>query len=126
MIVKRKTWEIRSSYFDVELDQSVLEYSQDRDEIGKVTLKYDSSSGMNYTASVSIELWLYWLNAGTQINVTLNHCDKFVGVLQGKFLLLYLRSNVSRCFGRWLAKKLTLVNEMKSMILVVKDVVVKE
>ena len=104
----------------------MLEYSQDRGEIGTVTLKYDSSSGMNYNASVSIELWLYWLNAETQIKVTLNHCDKFVVVLQGKFLLLYLRSNVSRCFGRWLAKKLTLVNEMKAMILVLKDVVVRE
>lgn len=54
-----------STYIDVDLDTRLNEYSQDKDDICKVDLKYNSSSRKKDTASVSVEVWLYWLDAGS-------------------------------------------------------------
>ena len=92
--------EISSTHFDVKLDQLENIYSQDRDEISKVNLKYDLSSRKKDTASVTIELWLHWLTFGTKVEIISHYWEIFVVILQENFLLLRWRRNVSWCFRR--------------------------
>ena len=84
----------------MDLDLSLNEYSQNKDDICKVYLKYNSSSRKKDTASVPVELWSYWLNDGTQAVTTSNLWGKYFVVLQEKFPLLQWRRNVLRDFGR--------------------------
>ena len=59
------------------------------------------------------------------MEVTSNHLDKFVVVLQENFLLLRWRRNVSRCFGMWLTGRLTRVNKVNWTFSLI-DVIVRE
>ena len=122
---ENKRGKVSSSYFDVDLDLRLNDYSQDKDEMCKVNLKYSSSPRKKDTASVPVELWTYWLNAGTQVVVTSNFWDKYVVVLQDKFLLLRWRMNFLRCFGKWLARRLTQVKNTNSEASVI-DIIVRE
>ena len=65
-----KRGKVSTSYFDEVFDRKLNSYSKDKDAICKVNLKYNSSSRKKDTAAVPIELWLYWLNAGTQVKIT--------------------------------------------------------
>ena len=108
----------------MDLDLCLNEYSQHKDEICKVNLKFSSSSRKKNTVSVPVELWSYCLNTGTQVNITSNLWEKYVVVLQNKVLLLRWKSNVPRCLGRWLARRLTQVNNVNSEASII-DVIVR-
>ena len=120
-----KRGKVSASYFDEVFDRKLIDYSKDKNAMCKVNLKYNSSSRKKDTAAVPIELWLYWLNAGTQVEITPEIWDKYVVVLQETFLLLRWRKNVLRCFGRWLSRRLSRMNFNHHTLSVI-DVIVRE
>ena len=116
---------VSTSYFDEVFDRKLNGYSKDKDAICKVNLKYNSSSRKKDTAAVPIELWLYWLNAKTQVEITTDIWGKHVVVLQETFLLLRWIKNVLQCFGRWLSRRKSRVNVNHHTLSVI-DVIVRE
>ena len=88
------------------LELKLLAMDGNLEELNSKVKSCDSVSKKRDDAPIPIVCWLYWLNSGLDYDISPVDWNKYVVVLQERFLLVWWKRNLVRGLCRWLKMKI--------------------
>ena len=88
------------------LELKLLAMDGNLDELNSKVKSCDSVSKKRDDAPIPIVCWLYWLNSGLEYDISPSDWNKYVVVLQERFLLVWWKRNLVQGLCRWLNMKI--------------------